>query len=385
MTVSLYSFVMAILWFSIFIVVGTVLQRKTELILCGKLVPLLFLLALTVFRLFVPVELPFTQVVQSHNLYPAIQDFLHFPLLTTENIELTVFNFLLGVWLLGVFTLSLRLCHRLNQNRRIIAALPSLTSPFIDICLQDALAHFPNCKNVRLIISSHVTSPALVGLLRPVILLPEACSSLSAVEVKYILAHELTHLKSHDILVKTLIRFLCCFLWWNPFVYLLQYDLDSILEYKCDLSVTKGMQAADKYTYLQAILTYLKQLEARPTSTVSQMVSASFCGIPESSLLKQRFEMILHGKPPSKKFSSAWFTIPIISLFLLSYLVVFQPANKPPAQDLPDELPISPETAYIQANPEGTYELIVMGESKGLFPEDILQDYPLCELPLINK
>lgn len=65
--------------------------------------------------------------------------------------------------------------------------------------------------------SSAVDSPAVAGLLRPVLLLPASFpQGFSANEARMILLHELTHLARHDLPLNWLLCVLQALHWFNP-------------------------------------------------------------------------------------------------------------------------------------------------------------------------
>ena len=57
-------------------------------------------------------------------------------------------------------------------------------------------------RAVRLVLSSDVQTPALMGFWRPVILWPETGMPSSSREMRMLFCHELAHLKRHDIAVR---------------------------------------------------------------------------------------------------------------------------------------------------------------------------------------
>lgn len=383
MTISLFSFFMAMFWFSAFILFGTLLQRKTSLVICGQIVPLLILLTLTVFRLVIPFEAPFTQVIQSTQLYPMVRNILRLPWGMVGAAAVSGVYVLLGLWVGGAVVLCFRLCLRLYRDHCVVKALPAVACPNAERCLERLLRDSGYTGKVGLIASPDVSTPMLVGLSRPRILLPQACDGFSERELQGILLHEFTHLSSGDIWVKLLIRIFCCLMWWNPCVYLLQKDLDHVLEYKCDLAVTKSMDEQEKLTYLQTILAVLSQMERRPLSKANQTLQAGLCGISETTILKQRFQLVLH--QGRRQASSVAYIAVLLMMFVASYSVVVQPASYPPAEDLIGEMKITTETSYIQAGSDDTYYLVYEGEKIEKLAGKSLQGRPYCDLEIINE
>ena len=69
--VSLYSFIMGAIWFNVFVLLS-VLMRKLKFPVKFSAIPLLFLLALSILRMFIIIDMPGAIVVFSERLYPAI-------------------------------------------------------------------------------------------------------------------------------------------------------------------------------------------------------------------------------------------------------------------------------------------------------------------------
>jgi|GEM_PF-4398476 len=102
-------------------------------------------------------------------------------------------------------------------------------------------------RRIRIIRQSHVDTPALLGLLRPVILLPEYAASMSNEHLEYVVLHELSHLKRGDGLVNALLLALRAVYWFNPLVWLLFKFVREDMELANDAAVLKGMgQEAQK-------------------------------------------------------------------------------------------------------------------------------------------
>ena len=74
-------------------------------------------------------------------------------------------------------------------------------------------------RSIDLYTNHLVSSPMLIGLFRPRIILP--VSHLSERDFYYTVLHELTHYRRRDMLYKWLVQLALCLHWFNPFVYLM--------------------------------------------------------------------------------------------------------------------------------------------------------------------
>lgn len=386
MTVSAYTFLMAVLWFSVFVLIGTLLQHKKGFVNCFRLGPLLILLSLTLFRLVVPIETQFTQVIRSTTLLPAVQAMLDQTCILLNGVPITNLHIIWGIWgavaTLLVVRLYLQLCH----DRQVFQRISAMPSQGTLKCLESVMAQKKCTKKIRIYVSSEIVTPMLVGLLKPAILLPRKAEDLPICELEYILVHELTHLLHRDLWVKFLVRLICCLMWWNPCVYLLKKDLDCILEYQCDLSVTKTMLDDEKVEYLQTILEILKRLAKEPTSPCGEeTLHICFAGIPEAVVLRQRFQLVLGQDRNQKRSTVVAFIFILFTLFLFSYSVILQPAYEPPESDFINKIEVTPENSYILKTTDGAYYLVYMKNKAMSLSPEILDESPFDSLVIQNQ
>ena len=163
-------------------------------------------------------------------------------------------------WLLGVSALSLRLLfgslHIARLKRRGHEPPGALWLERLD-CLRAALQI---SRPVRLVKSVLVEVPAVVGWLRPVILLPAATlAGLTPAQLEAILAHELAHVRRHDYLVNLLQNALETLLFYHPAVWWISSCVRAEREICCDEIAVK--LCGDRLVFAQA-LAALEQLRA---------------------------------------------------------------------------------------------------------------------------
>ena len=123
----------------------------------------------------------------------------------------------------------------------------------------DIVALFDQCrgelkikKQIPLRISSCVESPMLVGVLRPMVLLPGIGEDHKG--LKMIFLHELNHFKRNDILVKLMGLIIGTLHWFNPFIHLLLREMNQFCEYSIDEKVVATMDIKDRKYYGETIL-----------------------------------------------------------------------------------------------------------------------------------
>ncbi len=122
-------------------------------------------------------------------------------------------------------------------------------------------------RNVKVYLSDRVKVPAMMGALRPYILLPVTIlTQLDDVQLQAILMHELAHIKRHDYLLNLLQVFVETILFFNPFVWLVNGIIRREREHCCDDMVVKYTQ--QPYQYATA-LAQLEQYRTAPAATLA--------------------------------------------------------------------------------------------------------------------
>ena len=99
--------------------------------------------------------------------------------------------------------------------------------------------------------SDEVTSPFILGFVRPRIYLP---TSLSKEEAAFVLAHERTHIRRGDQIWKPLGFVLLAVYWFNPLFWLAYYLLCRDIEAACDEKVIREQDPAYRKAYSETLL-----------------------------------------------------------------------------------------------------------------------------------
>ncbi len=118
----------------------------------------------------------------------------------------------------------------------------------------EILELFNQCKNelninsnIKLKHCQYIGSPMLIGILNPMILIPNTNEDKNT--LKMIFLHELNHYKRKDIIIKAFGFFVNIIHWFNPIVYLLLGDMDNYCECSIDEKVVKEMKIEDRKYY----------------------------------------------------------------------------------------------------------------------------------------
>ena len=160
---------------------------------------------------------------------------------------------------------------------------------------------------VELSRNSLIASPMLIGFFRPRIILP--ISELEDRELSYIFVHELIHYKQRDMFYKWLIQIVVCVHWFNPFVYLLEKEVNKSCELSCDEKVISVLDDTARREYGDTLISFLKSNNLYKSSLASVTLTEG------AEQLKERLGAIMNFKSKTKTIRVL--TV-ILTLFILS-------------------------------------------------------------------
>lgn len=100
-------------------------------------------------------------------------------------------------------------------------------------------------------ISHKITSPAVYGVIKPKIILPD---NIAEQDMEYVLLHERVHISRRDNLWRVTAVITACLHWFNPFVWFFLKCFLSDMELSCDTRVLKICGDAKKKEYASALL-----------------------------------------------------------------------------------------------------------------------------------
>jgi uncharacterized protein (TIGR03435 family) len=127
--------------------------------------------------------------------------------------------------------------------------------------------------------------PGVFGILRPVLVLPSGIHErLTPVEMRGILAHELSHVRRRDNLTATIHMLVQAVFWFHPMVWVIGARMLQEREAACDAAVLEAQVEAE--TYAEGILKICRMYVEAPVPCVAGVTGAD---------LKQRVVRILSG------------------------------------------------------------------------------------------
>ncbi len=154
-----------------------------------------------------------------------------------------------GIGLVGMAALALILCGRYFWGRsRFQGVYPIEENAVIRQTLVDCQVEAGVCT------CDTVQSPVVVGIFRPVILLPASLDFRESQLVRHILTHEAMHIRRRDNLVKLIMMAALCLHWYNPLVWLMARELCRDMESACDEAAIARLGQQENTPYAQSLL-----------------------------------------------------------------------------------------------------------------------------------
>jgi len=202
------------------------------------------------------------------------------------------------VWLAGAASLA---CYAFLVNFVFwmrVRLEPALGDPGVCGLLRDCRARMRIRREVRLIETDKVSSPSLLGFVRPSLLLPKGMTEeVDFEQLRHIFLHELAHLKHHDIIVGYVVSLLQILHWFNPFLWFAFYCMRADRELACDELVLSTDGVAQPRRYGQTIIGLVERFNQK------RYLPAMVGIMEDKSQLKRRITMIAEFKRHSRKWS----------------------------------------------------------------------------------
>lgn len=327
-----------------------------------------FFLALTMIRMFLPINFPFTYSIYGTKVMNAVGKVMYFDL--TKNMD--IFDFSLRVWLLGAIIQIIRyFIQRIRVRKSLI---PYILSPEeLEKSAFNFLHDVSGVKKIQLACVEEEITPSIFGVVHPIIILPK--DDFDSDDLEFIIRHEIQHYHNYDLHFKMVIDLLVAIHWWNPFVYGLRKKFNVALELSNDYMVSKGMTEERKIEYAESLLRVAKK----------KVLSNRYdLALIDGAYLEKRicFLMDKNCITASKKRVSMILNVLFITIIMFISLL-FVPEAEYTYDEYPGEegtFSISAENAYFLKGSDG-YKLYVDGEYVVTLEEmsDVLKEVPVYE------
>jgi beta-lactamase regulating signal transducer with metallopeptidase domain len=151
---------------------------------------------------------------------------------------------LFWIWLAGVVVFGGLGAWRYLRLRRQWLTGAVAPEPFLANLCNAVAGRLGLGRTPRLLVQQDVSGPAVVGFLRPVVVLPASLLARGKEQIEHVLLHELAHVRRRD----PLVAFVCLVLqlgyWFHPGVWWARQRLAMLRELCCDQAVADVLQEA---------------------------------------------------------------------------------------------------------------------------------------------
>lgn len=224
----------------------------------------------------------------------------HFPLIIT-------------LWFIGIIVLTLRFLGGMAYAQRLKRYKVVDITPLWQEKLTSISQKIGLHQKVRLLESSMVAVPMVIGYLKPVILIPiGAISGLSASQVESILAHELAHILRRDYLVNIIQTVIEILFFYHPAVWWISARVREERENCCD---DIAVQVNENILVYAKALTTLGELQV---NTPAFAMAAT----GNNGILFKRIKRILMKPTQNPTFSEGFITACALFICLFAFTLV---------------------------------------------------------------
>ncbi len=169
-----------------------------------------------------------------------------------------------AVYALGVAWMFIRLVFAVRGGQRLAALSRPVDVVAIFTAVTRAVKAMGFVYTPAIAMCDALAVPAVVGVLRPMLLLPlSIATQLTPEQIKLVAMHELAHIKRHDHIVNLAQRFIESFLFFHPAVWSLSSSISDERESCCDEMVVAAGEAPDAYAQSLTDVARLELLRMR--------------------------------------------------------------------------------------------------------------------------
>lgn len=328
----LMSFLMMILW-SILFGLLFVIVRKTKLLRNRLGITACIVVCICLYiRMMIPYDIGLFQRIEvDWEWFCNWYDLLNMKKLFFDRFSFS--QVLCVIWIVAAVILlllrtflSLRIRHRVS-----VSSIPATSR--MQKALEEIMREGGFRRKPEIVIIRSFRSPYSIGLLHQKIIMP--ARDYSDRELYYILLHEMMHFRSGDLWLMAAANIMCCVFWWNPLSFMLQRELETVLEVRCDIRVSEGRSKEERTEYLRTIITTMQEAGPKEKNRVSRK-NGIWSGIgfartdTYESMMHERFTAVAEGEKlfgDRKSLSFLWIAA-MVGLMVFSYMFVIVPYHR---------------------------------------------------------
>ncbi|MBN8422220.1 MAG: hypothetical protein J0L73_25115, partial [Verrucomicrobia bacterium] len=199
------------------------------------------------------------------------------------------YSLALGVWVLGALGVFAAALHRQRRFDLALRQRPRATSALLRALLASLCQKAGVRRQVQIVLMPAGTTPAVVGMAHPAILLPEDWDTrFDEHSLRHVLLHELLHVKQHDLVWNWAATAVQALHWFNPLVWFVVSRFQADRELRCDAGALALLSPTERLDYGHTLLRIQESFFAPPA-----MAGLAPC-VRNHPTLRQRIHMIAH-------------------------------------------------------------------------------------------
>ena len=208
---------------------------------------------------------------------------------THSRSSLSIPQFLLAAWLTGVAAVLGVAMIRQQRFNAFLRRRPRSSHPLLRTLLA-SLSHQAGIKKtVRIVLMPAGTTPAMVSIRQPKLLLPEDWQTrFDERSLRHVMLHELLHVKQHDLLWNWAAIAVQALHWFNPLVWFVVSRFQADRELRCDAGALDLLSPTERLDYGHTLLRIQETFFAPPA-----IAGLAPC-VRNHPTLRQRILMITH-------------------------------------------------------------------------------------------
>lgn len=250
------------------------------------------------------------------------------------------------VWLIGAIAtvlgtaiVHLRFCRRLKQ---VLASDDARLGRLWNSCCQVARIR----GEIPIVLTDSIDQPAVAGLFRPTLLLPEHVRDLEDEQLRMIMLHELAHVRRWHIAANWALVVVRALHWWNPVYWLAAARFQNLREQACDAFAIQQMDGCPTRGYGELLLALASRRPDRASWRI--VLPVSILGFFSTFFRKRAVSNRLKALRTAGEKRSGWHTASIASLIALAAACGLTDAGTPqaPPERAWDWLPLNADGVW---------------------------------------
>ena len=212
-----------------------------------------------------------------------------------------------------------------------------------------------------------IASPAAWGIFRPTIILPTGlASSLTAEQLRWVLLHELAHVRRRDLIVLTFQRFAAILHFFNPAIWIANRMVHQLREYACDdLAVVLGQASS-----IESGEAFVRVLRHADRGRRGLGGALGIFGLDSRASCFLRVRRLLDAERPIRTSTGAW-SLGALVLFAVVTLPHLRAAGEDARAG--SQEPARPDPKAVQVAQGEPFELRVVGPDGKPVPDALVE------------